>query len=313
MEDIYFYNYEFELLDIEANFFSVNWQLQFNAVGQFEAHFPLDAEIVQIAREEDFLIAVQGEKAAVITGKTAEEDFALFGRSCNWFLTQKVVSELSAEGKTVGELVCELVGAAFADVENFVCESAEELTEAASTEKEGCFLLSEIVQECLESVGAGHEMLFDAKNKRWIFRVVSGQEREWLISEDNRNLSGGELSEDVLDERNVGWYQTEEPAVWSAIGATDKKGFYRRECVLKATTEENAERELSLKKKKTSLTAEVHKLLYGKDYYLGDVVRVQEKKGKWLCVGKQKITGVHLWYESGEHGEQPIMEGFDVI
>lgn len=313
MEDIYFYNYEFELLDVEAKFFSVNWQLKWNEVGQFEAHFPLDAEIVRIAREEAFLVAVQGENAAVITGMSAEEDFVLFGRSCNWFLTQKAVSEVQTEGKSVGELVCELVTAAFADAENFVCESAEELTEEVHTEQEGCFLLSEIVRECLESVGAGHEILFDVKNKKWIFRVISGTEREWLISEDNRNLSGGELCEDVLDERNVGWYQEEESLAWNAVGATDKKGFYRRECVLKATTQENAERELSLKTKKTSLTAELHNLLYGKDYRLGDIVRVREKKGKWLCVGKQRITGVHLWYESGERGEQPIMEGLDVI
>lgn len=321
MKDIRFYNYEFELLDIEADFISVNWQLQFNEVGQFEAHFPLNSAIVRIATEHPFLIAVQGSNSAVITGKKAETDFALFGRSCNWFLTQRIVPPFRTEGEKTGDFVCSLVSGAFGDMDNFVCET-EDISETVCMEREEYLPLSDIVRECLENVGMGHELSFDVKRKEWIFRVKSGKKLDLLISEDARNLSSAELCEDILEERNIGWYReesesneaeqsesdTEETTSRSLVGDTESVGVYRRECVLDSKTRDNAEKELNLKKKKCSLKANIHSLLYGQDYELGDTLKVQIRKGDWNHMGEQKITGVHIWYESGESGEQPIME-----
>lgn len=318
MEDIRFYNYEFELLDIEADFISSNWQVKFNAIGQFEAHFPLDSDIVKIAMEHPFLVALQGKNAAIVTGKRAAEDFTVFGRTCNWLLMQRVVPAFEAKTGTAGAIACELVSKAFEDVENFACEIDGNFSDTVSMEKEDYLSLFDVVQEWLELGKAGHEVVFDVKQKKWIFRVLCGSERDLMISEDNRNALNSEFCEDILEEKNAGWYQQEQEQenekvlVWTFLNDTGAEGLYRRECVLSAKTQEAAAQELGRKKKISSLTAESCGPVWRKDYELGDVIRVQIKKGNCAQTVKQKITGVHLWYETGERGEQPIMEELDV-
>ena len=319
MEDIRFYNEQFELLFIEPDFISSNWQVYYNAVGQFEAHFPLDSELVSVAMETPFLVAVQGKNAAVITGKRISEDFALFGRTCNWLLTKRVVPAFEAKAGTAAELVCGLAQDAFSDMENFTCEVCGEFTKQISVEKEDYSPLSEIVTECLNSVNAGHELVFDVKQKRWIFRVYCGKELELVISEDNRNAVSGEICEDVLDVCSAGWYRQKQETedrqklVWTRVGSADAAGVFCWECVLSSQTEEDAVRELSQKKKKLSMAAESLGVCCHTDYELGDVVRVQIKKGTLEYTGKKRIVAVHRWYEEGEVGEQPIMEGYDEL
>jgi len=52
----------------------------------------------------------------------------------------------------------------------------------------------------------------------------------------------------------------------------------------------------------------VRQLRVGKDYELGDKVRVEIKKGACQQSATMKIIGVRLWYEQNEIGEEPIME-----
>ena len=314
MEDIRFYNYEFELLHIESNFISSNWQVRYNEVGQFEAHFPLDSEMVRTASENPFLVAVQGKNTAIITGKKAGEDFAIFGRTCNWLLTKRIVPAFTEKTGTVAELACGLAQEAFADTENFACEVCGEFENSFSFKKEEYLPLFDVISECLNLDGAGHELVFDVEKKQWVLQIRCGRELELLISEDNRNASYGEICEDILERYDVGWYrqkqETEEGQtfVWTSVERSQAQGIYRSECLLSAQTQEEAERELAEKKKNFSLTIESLGVRWRTDYELGDVVRVQVKKGSLVCTGSKRITGVHLWYEEGEIGEQPIMQ-----
>lgn len=315
MEDIRFYNFEFELLDIEANFISSNWQVQFNAVGQFEAHFPLDSDIAEIAMNNPYLVAVQGKNTAIVTGKKAGEDFAVFGRTCNWLLTKRIVPAFEKKTGTAAALACGFVADAFADTENFICIPGSAFENTVSIEKDEYLPLMDVVQECLHADGGGNELVFDTQQKKWVFRVLCGSNRSLLLSEDNRNASGGEVCEDILEQCESGWYKQKqetdngETYVWTKLDSAETTGVYRRECVLSAKTQEEAQRELSAMKKNISLTANGMGLKWRTDYELGDVVRVQIRLGRVQCIGEKKITGVHLWYEEGETGEQPIMEG----
>ena len=85
-------------------------------------------------------------------------------------------------------------------------------------------------------------------------------------------------------------------------------GLYAWEGALEGNTKDEAERDLRKKCVRQEMTAKTHRLLYGKDYGLGDSLRVEINKGSCRRSLTKKITGVRLWYENNDIGEEPIME-----
>ena len=76
MEDLRFYDYEFNLRHIEPLAESVNWQMYYNGIGQFEAYFSYDSDVVALLTSEPYLVVVQGERQALITGFCAGKSTA---------------------------------------------------------------------------------------------------------------------------------------------------------------------------------------------------------------------------------------------
>ena len=91
--------------------------------------------------------------------------------------------------------------------------------------------------------------------------------------------------------------------------ASSLNGIYAWETELSGSYEEEAKRNLSECAVEKTAKAKTRSLLYGRDYELGDSVRTEIKKGSFQTAVIRKITGVHLWYEDNDIGEQPIMEG----
>lgn len=319
MEDIYFYNFEFQLLHIEAEAISVNWRVYYNAVGQFEAHFSLDSEVLSLLGGAFYLVAVQGSRSAVITGWQAGNDLAVFGRTCNWLLSKRVVPAFEEKTGSAEEIARGLVEAAFSDTECFVTEKAQPVSAGSITFAQKEYgLLSEAVCSCLDLSQAGHEVVFDTKNKLWIYRDRRGSELSLMVSEANRNAADTEFASDCLEVCDSGWYkqlqeetesgETPEP-VWTLLNDGKTQGIYQWECILSGGTQEEAGRELAKMVRNEQGTVNAVGLIWNKDYKLGDIVRVQIKKGNFFQTIRMRITGVHLWYEEGQCGEQPMMEG----
>ena len=62
------------------------------------------------------------------------------------------------------------------------------------------------------------------------------------------------------------------------------------------------------KKENSTLTLNTHDILYGTDYSLGDIVRVQFTKGALKKTEKKRICGVDIQYKNAEKFEQPVFE-----
>lgn len=377
MEDIRIYDYEFNLLHIEHDISSCNWTFYENAVGTFEMHFPLTSRLVSVAMEHRYLVAVQGRKQAVITGRQLDTEGVLYGRSCNWLLSRFCVSEtfdtdaLFDAGTIAArdaQTVCRYIfGLAMDGLMVFEMDADSSFGDVYVENKTVTPVL-DLVQGCLTKDGAGHEVLFDVANKRWVFRMTKGKTLSVILSEDNRNAYEAAYTEDMQDYFTGGWYEQamEDMGEWDAannspylannlpanfarayrvsaagtrfgitfaegeyIVCRDKagvwekaekaeaflvhipsalSGLYAWESSLDGASEDEAAQALRKKRIEQALTAKVRGLTYGKDYALGDSVRAEIKKGTFKQGLLKKITGVNLWYESNDIGEEPIME-----
>ena len=380
MKDIRFYNFEGQLLAIAHDVITVSWRICYNDIGTFEGHFNLHSPFVSDIAKEPWLIAVQGELQAIITGRQLGKEFILYGRTPNWLLTKRVIRPFvtSDYSQTEGDSIPRIV--------NWVFSQAYDETDPVRLEKEkGNFSNDsvsfwrntahpafEVIRDCAEREEGGHRLWFEPDTGIWHFQLYKGEEKKLLLSEDNRNAYETAITEDVLSLATCGWYGcetvskgdynpvTNHPALKNGVpenfaryykiqasgnrfGLTMKegqylfcdssdgtwrlaeeeeiqnteciwiclekdksaKGIYRWEEILDSTGESGASSELLQKKRLQEITLLTKGLEYGKDYLLGDVVRVQKSVAGIKMMQRKRITAVNIWYENGNSGQQP--------
>ena len=64
---IRFYDFKFNLIHISPEFISSSWNVYFNKDGTFEAHFPINSEVLSVVTENKYLVACQDGFSAIIT------------------------------------------------------------------------------------------------------------------------------------------------------------------------------------------------------------------------------------------------------
>lgn len=315
MADIKFYDFELNLLHIDNAYSSVDWLLKFNDIGTFEAHFPINSPVTKLCMENEYIIAVQGDNQAVITGKKASSDFALYGRTPNWFLSKRVTPNFSQMYYSPEFTAKQLVAAAMADVSNFKIVRASGFTTKIRFWRNVYNPTIKVVSECLARVSAGHKMWFDISEKKLKYCAVKPAQRNIIISRTNMNALNITYTDDFQDSANGGYYQVTDETTgemtWTEI-ASDKTGLYRWVQVLGGDNEYDAEASLKTKKRKRNVTFDVRGLKYGTDYALGDVVTVKSEFGGYRRTDKKQITEVNIWYENGNSGEKPVFSDTDL-
>lgn len=315
MADIKFYDFELNLLHIDNAYSSVDWLLKFNDIGTFEAHFPINSPVTRLCMENEYIIAVQGDNQAVITGKKASSDFALYGRTPNWFLSKRVTPNFSQMYYSPEFTAKQLVAAAMADVSNFKIVRTSGFTTKIRFWRNVYNPTIKVVSECLARVSAGHKMWFDISEKKLKYCAVKPAQRNIIISRTNMNALNITYTDDFQDSANGGYYQVTDETTgemtWTEI-ASDKTGLYRWVQVLGGDNEYDAEASLKTKKRKRNVTFDVRGLKYGTDYALGDVVTVKSEFGGYRRTDKKQITEVNIWYENGNSGEKPVFSDTDL-
>lgn len=304
-----FYDFEFNLLETENNVIKAKWAIYYNDIGTFEAHLPLTSKIVRVVAENRYLVAVQGRFSAIIVGKELRDELIIYGRTCNWLLSKRVSPAIEKLLAKPGTRAAEIALAAFGDVENFVAGDIADAAAAEFESREG--LTSDIVSNCLAAGKLGHEVVFDYTNKRWVLNILRGNETDLILSEGHRNAYDAKISSDILDLATCGVYseETEDGFVSASLpGDTEKTGIYRWEALLDGSTDAEAAVSLGKMCEKNEATLNVKGLAFGRDYALGDVVRIQVIKGEYRSTQKRRIKGVEVRMEQGICVEQPVFE-----
>ncbi len=94
--------------------------------------------------------------------------------------------------------------------------------------------------------------------------------------------------------------------IWMKLeGDSSATGIYRWEEILSAQTESEAQDELTRKKRIQDISLVARDMKYGKDYELGDIIRVQKTAGGVRFAQKKRVVAVNIWYEQGNSGQQP--------
>lgn len=89
-------------------------------------------------------------------------------------------------------------------------------------------------------------------------------------------------------------------------------GIYAWETMLDGQILAEAEKDLAKRDSVKKITVKTRDFIFERDYFLGDSVMQRLEKGTFTSDVVRKITGVNLWYEVGDVGEQPIFSEEDV-
>ncbi|MFA7636782.1 MAG: hypothetical protein WCX81_03360 [Monoglobales bacterium] len=317
MEDIRIYDANFNLLHIESNVISSNWTVYFNSVGTFEIHTLVDSVTAQTIidnlnfDENKIPIIVQGDLQGIVTGVRLSEDFAIYGKTCNWLLSRKIVPKFITSDLPVPcnpeEVARHIVSNAFADQPDFILGERAELSDMDPFWRNTYNSLSEVVSDLLAKKYAGHNLYFDWKNKKWVFNIFQPGYTNIVLSEANRNASETEYTYSIDDYYSACFYEQEQyfadgefpDPVWTKLVKDDKTGIFRCECVVEATVESEAESLLKGKTVKSEIVADICGLVPGEDFNLGDILRVQISKGKIARTKEKQVSGICFGWESG--------------
>ncbi len=309
MEDIRVYDFDLNLIHIENVFSSVDWVLKFNDIGTFEAHFPLNARIVDLAMKNNYLIVAQGDKQAVITGKSAVGDFALYGKTPNWILSKRVTPNFTGMTGTIEEICANLVTTAFSDVSNFVVSRNSGFTNSINFWRNVYNPTIKVISECLDREKAGHTVYFDFKNRNWVYRAIKGKETETIFSEGKLNVYNIEYTEDFQDHINGGFYEVIDELTgentWEEI-PSEQTGIYKWMGVLGGNTLSDAKDSLNTRKWDKNIKFDTKGIEFNKDYFLGDRVSVKTKIGNFERTERKYVSAVNIWYDNANSGEKPV-------
>ncbi len=100
--------------------------------------------------------------------------------------------------------------------------------------------------------------------------------------------------------------------VWVYTGNSAETGIKKWEAVLNGTrTAEEARTELLQKTAIATADCEVRRLEYGKDYSLGDIVRVQLEFEGFRKTEKKRVAAVNIYYDIDRSGVTPILNSLE--
>lgn len=323
--EIKLYDFEFNLLAIASEVISSEWCLKYNGIGIYEGKFPINSAFAKAVIENPYTVICEGDKQAVVTGIIADETLTVCGRTPEWLLTKRVVlpfktSEVFGKYCAPEAIITyllnrayvsppvydedgeEISGAADADriVENF---EIPELEQSAVMDRyfwrNSANTLSQVVCDLCEIIGCGHSLVFDVRNKCWRFSLVYPQARELIISKSNKNAYDIMYTDDFENSVNAGFYtdsETGDEFVYKFIQDDEKQnvGIYCWDGILSASGASEAEKVLKKRSRSASVEAEILNLEFGRDYSLGDTVRLQTELGPLRTTVDKRIAEVSI-------------------
>lgn len=310
-DDIYFYDfnldklYELPNFGVNKGYISVNVTFEFNDAGSLEFVF-IDEKLQEIIKQhENALIVVWRDFHGFMTSYQFDNRCRVTGMSLNGLLHRIVIPQTVT---TLSGDVETLARAAIADNAPWLTLGSEKYFETEVKYSTDTYKTAdEYIRELLKLDNAGYRVYADFAKKKFMFEVLKSEERELMLSTNNRNAY--DFTETYINKGLAygGWYKQEQAddtdPVWTYITLDDTlSGVELIDTVLSATNEDEAMQELKAKSAKREIDLKTQKLTRGVDYNIGDIVRVQNGG----TATKKRVTGFNMSKEKG-FIENPIL------
>ncbi len=317
MMDIRFYDFDFNLLYILPpytlrdcrGYKAVHAEPSFNGNGSFECTFN-DPELKKIIEEKkDTILVMWNDFQGFLTSfKWSSKENLITGMHLNGLLHRAVIPSL--EEATVNPEQCARDSVS-KNIPWLTLGDEQGIESEISYAQEKYMRADEFLEELFELAGLGYKIFADIPNKKFVFECLKSEETQLMLSEGNLNIYDVELTYINKNLAFGGWYFAKQPddeegnsvdSVWTYITLDEsKEGIYKIDTVLGSTTETEAMNELKALKSKYETTGNTKEIQFGKDYKLGDIVRMQIEG----VTVRKRISGVQMWNEKS-YGEMPI-------
>ncbi len=207
MKDVLFYDFDFNLLADFPRAISINFTQNYCGYGTAELHFSLaETELITLLEENPYVFFRVGESSAIITGWKIGEDVAVFGRTPEWLLTKRGVTEFSEENITPEKIARTAVRSSAGDFVTLGEIEGVGTSQNYSTNK--VRVLYDVVCEVLGAQGLGFRLTPDIETKQFVFSVYSGQKSLCMISPSNRTAYDVTYAVEKQDMvTKSGWYE----------------------------------------------------------------------------------------------------------
>lgn len=314
MNDVVFYDFDFNLLYIlppfalDTGYISANATAEFCGDGSFELVF-CDNELKSVIEgKKDEIFVKWGKFEGFLTGfKWEENKSTLFGMSLSGLLHRVVFPPTKAaqtSNRTAEFIVRDMITQSCAWL-NLGDEAG--FTEKVEFQSDKYQTADVFVSDCLKLSNGGFKIYADYTNKKFMFICLKRRETELIISE---NLLNAYNFTTTYSNKNLafgGWYEEEytdgdgnSAKRWKYISAAEKTGIRKIDAVLSSSTKAEAEKELKKLSAQYDIEAETKDLTFGTTYEIGDIVRLQSGN----VTVKKVISSVDIWQEE-VYGEMP--------
>ncbi len=347
--DIRLYDFDFNMLAIMSDCISSSWTIKYRGVGTYEGHFRLADRISDIFLKNRYLVIIEGDNQAICTGKIADGELLVCGRTVNWLLEKRIMPPFKtreifgsySDPYTIGNMVLERTFTAPPEVDEFGMFIADTVDEQKIVEnftmpakidaeplerhfwRNSANSAGEILSDLAEMMGRGYRLFFNIDNKSWDFEYIEGMHRNILLSERQRNIYDVRYTEDLLDSADAGWYEIysgEESDDGETVGKwryikkdSDISGMKFWETAFEVSGASKAESTLLGKEITGTVQGTVAKLKYKKDYDLGDELDIMVEYGNFSKIVRCQITGVNIWINKSGRGEEPIFKTVEEV
>ncbi len=309
-----FYNFDFKLICRETRCISIRKKVLFNGAGMFEAHFPVECDAAKIVMENlrpdegKMIFITDGAFSAVAVGYELCEDFALFGRTCNWLMSKRLLSETAWSERDAEDFAVNAFSRAFDGDDRFsyaysgafdksVHVSVAENTDALT-----------VVTKTLSTAGLGHKAEFLPSEKKIVFSVYDGAE----VAVPARNSYDAAISFDILDYANSGYYKLNSVRTYLSPEFSLTPPFPMH-AVLQGDSAAEARSSLADFPMRNEARFKLKMLKFGKDYNLGDTIRIMANIGNLRYSLRSKVDGVEILCDKNGVAEEPIFSSTGAV
>ncbi len=207
MQDLIFYDFDFNRLNDYRKFISSNWTINYCGYGSFEAHFPkTQTDLIEMLDKNTYLLCIQGDNQAVITGWQIDEDIAVFGKTPEWLMTRRALNAFSFTATYSNLIANSIVNSGMNDFVTVLPSGLLGTVSAYSTSE--VRFVYDIICEVLDKDKLGFSLRADIANKRFVFRPYNGTARKTVVSESNKSAHNMLYTKELQDYTTAsGWYQ----------------------------------------------------------------------------------------------------------